>query len=113
MSDLNGEDPQPATHVAFPGTWRYRNLLLRIAIIIPALTLALAVSTVVTGAVFAWATIALWTYLDVLVWRQWRQLSLADHDAAAISVLRSVGIGLGLFLLGALFILLDTLFHTR
>ncbi|WP_018680166.1 hypothetical protein [Actinokineospora enzanensis] len=104
-----GEEPQPAVPVAFHSSWRYRNLQLRIAILLPAPTLALAVSTVVTGAVFAWGAVIAWSYLDVLAWRQWWRLPAAT----AASTLRSTGVGLGVFLLGAVFIVLDTLFHTR
>jgi membrane protein required for beta-lactamase induction len=92
--------------VAYTGTWRHRSFLFQVAIVVPLLGIAVAVTSAVSGIWLGWVTAACWIAVGVLAWRQWRQLSADDREVHAVRRGKSILIGLAIFLAGtAVFVL--------
>jgi hypothetical protein len=89
-----------ARRVAYAGTWRYRNLLIQVAVLITALGLGMAVSAAVSGRWYGWIAAACWIATGVLAWRQWRRLRATGEEVHAARRARTLLLGLGLFLAG-------------
>jgi low temperature requirement protein LtrA len=89
-----------AHRVAFTGTWRYRNLLIQVAVLITALGLGMAVSAAVSGRWYGWISAACWIAVGFLAFRQWRRLRATGEEVHAVRRGRSLLLGLGLFLAG-------------
>jgi hypothetical protein len=107
MPDQVGKDgDQPA--VAYVGTWRYRNFLLKAGVAVTGLGLAMVVSAVVAQLWLGLLGAACWIVVGLLAFRQWRQLTEDGREIHAVRRGRSILIGLGIFLLGVAFIVLAT-----
>lgn len=89
-----------ARRVAYTGTWRYRNLLIQVAVLITALGLGMAVSAAVSGRWYGWISGACWIAVGVLAWRQWRRLRATGEEVHAVRRARTLLLGLGLLLAG-------------
>ena len=96
MSDPG--DGTAARRVAYTGTWRYRNLLIQVAVLITALGLGMAVSAAVSGRWYGWISAACWIAVGVLAFRQWRRAG--GTELHAVRRARTLLLGLGLFLAG-------------
>jgi hypothetical protein len=101
MPQSSDPDEGTAAHrVAYTGTWRYRNLLIQVAVLITALGLGMAVSAAVSGRWYGWISAACWIAVGVLAWRQWRRLRAIGEEVHAVLRARSLLLGLALFLAG-------------
>jgi drug/metabolite transporter (DMT)-like permease len=104
MPDQDKEQPS----VAYVGTWRYRNFLLKAGLTVGALGVAMVVSAVISQLWLGLLGAACWIAVGVLCYRQWRQLAEDGREIHAVRRGRSILIGLGIFLLGTAIIVLAT-----
>jgi hypothetical protein len=95
-------EPEKNPRVAYVGTWRYRNVLLQVAVIMPVLAIAVAVSAAVSGRWPGWPAAVCWLLLGFLAFRRWR--ATGGGEVHAVSRARTLLHGLGLFLLGVVFL---------
>lgn len=101
MPQSSDPDKGTAAHrVAYTGTWRYRNLLIQVAVLITALGLGMAVSAAVSGRWYGWISAACWIAVGVLAFRQWRRLRATGAEVHAARRGRALLLGLSLFLAG-------------
>lgn len=100
---------QALRRVSETGTWRYRNMVLRAAVLCTALGIAALVSAVMSGLWFGWPAGACWIALGVLAWRHWRHLRADGGEVAAQLRAKRALAGLGLFLAGAAFMVVGGL----
>jgi membrane protein required for beta-lactamase induction len=101
MNDWRRRRERALRQVAYTGTFRYRAFLLQVAVLIPLLGVAVAVTSVVSGIWLGWVTAVCWIAVGVLAWRQYRGLSADGGEVHAVRRGKSILCGLGLFLLGA------------